>query len=347
MKKSSILILLVALTFLVASCKSTPVAESITPTDSEVSAAIVETPGADIEQFVISDAPAMDPQELTEKFSYIYGYLLADSLMEQGITVNTSFFAMGAEDFAFYLDLRVDMDEINEAFVAFQDLLDGVLDEELFYASPSDDPEMPSSIFELFSYGYGYLIMYNLELSGIEVEMESYNRGIVDAYSYVPLPYTSQQIDDIFLAYQNLLMESYNEFFAAMAAESLALAEQFLAENSTRDEVQVTASGLQYVVKQTGTGPVANFEDQVVVDYLMTFMDGTPGDSSYERGEPTTFAVSNLIPGFIEGLSLMNAGSYYTFYVHPDLAYGPLGNEMIPPNSLLIFEVELHEIIKP
>lgn len=347
MKKSTILILLVALTFLVASCKSTPVTESITPADSQTSVAIVDASDVDAEQFVISTAPPMDAQELTEKFSYIYGHLLAGSLMEQRIDIDTSYFALGAEDFASYLDLRVDMDEINESFVAFQDLLDGELDEELFYASPSADPEVPNSIFEMFSYGYGYLIMYNLQLSGIEVDLVSYNKGVADAYSYVPLAYTSEEVDQIFLAYQNLLMEAYNEIFAAMSAQSLATAEQFLAENLTREEVQVTPSGLQYVVKQTGTGPTANFEDDVVVDYLMTFIDGTPGDSSYERGAPSTFAVSNLIPGFIEGLSLMNAGSHYTFYVHPDLAYGPLGNEVIPPNSLLIFEVELHEIIKP
>ena len=95
-----------------------------------------------------------------------------------------------------------------------------------------------------------------------------------------------------------------------------------------------------------GEGALPTSEDTVKVDYMITFLDGSTGDNSYSRGEPSTFKLANLIPGFAEGVKLMPAGSHYRFYVHPSLAYGEAGNEMIPPNTLLIFDVELHEIVQ-
>lgn len=122
--------------------------------------------------------------------------------------------------------------------------------------------------------------------------------------------------------------------------------EQFLAENKEKEGVQVTESGLQYKVLEEGSGATPGETDEVRVDYEGTLVDGTVFDSSYERGESTTFPVNRVIPGWTEGLQLMKEGSKYMFYIPGDLAYGenpPPGSD-IGTNETLVFEVELHEV---
>ena len=103
-------------------------------------------------------------------------------------------------------------------------------------------------------------------------------------------------------------------------------------------------SGLQYEVIEEGDGAKPTARDKVTVHYKGELTDGTVFDSSYERGEPTTFPVNRVIPGWTEGLQLMRVGSKYKFYIPPDLGYGSRGQGPIPPNSALIFQVELLRI---
>ncbi|PKL14571.1 MAG: hypothetical protein CVV52_01340 [Spirochaetae bacterium HGW-Spirochaetae-8] len=187
--------------------------------------------------------------------------------------------------------------------------------------------------------------MFNLQSQGIIVSLEDYNNGVTDSLAGIALTYTDAQIDELFSAYQERMMNEYTASMEMMAAENLAMADAFLAENATNPDITTTASGLQYQVITQGTGPLPTIEDTVKVDYLITFLDGSTGDNSYARGEPSVFALNSLIPGFVEGVSLMPVGSYYRFFLHPSLAYGEMGNESIPPNSLLVFDVELHEIV--
>jgi FKBP-type peptidyl-prolyl cis-trans isomerase FkpA len=115
----------------------------------------------------------------------------------------------------------------------------------------------------------------------------------------------------------------------------------FLAENITKEGVQVTASGLQYKVITPGTGAKPAASDSVEVNYRGTLLDGTEFDSSYSRNSTASFALSGVIAGWTEGLQLMNVGSTFEFYIKPELAYGPGGGGPIPPNSTLVFTVEL------
>jgi FKBP-type peptidyl-prolyl cis-trans isomerase len=121
-------------------------------------------------------------------------------------------------------------------------------------------------------------------------------------------------------------------------------AESFLAVNGKREGVITTPSGLQYEIVEDSEGELPTAEDTVQVHYRLTYLDGREGDASI-RGIPSTFELEALIPGFREGLMLMPVGSVFKFYVHPSLGYGIEGSTRIEPNTLLIFDVELVEIL--
>jgi len=119
----------------------------------------------------------------------------------------------------------------------------------------------------------------------------------------------------------------------------------FLAENAKKEGVNTTASGLQYTVVEEGTGNTPQATDVVTVHYKGTLIDGTVFDSSIDRGEPISFPLNRVIPGWTEGLQLMKEGGKSTFYIPYELGYGDRGaGQVIPPYSALIFEVELIKI---
>ena len=123
--------------------------------------------------------------------------------------------------------------------------------------------------------------------------------------------------------------------------------EQFLAENAKKDGVKVTASGLQYLVLKSGSGPSPKLTDGVKVHYHGTLINGKVFDSSVERGEPISFPVGGVIPGWVEALQLMKVGDKWKLFIPAKLAYGEQSpGAGIPPNSVLIFEVELLGIEK-
>ena len=142
-----------------------------------------------------------------------------------------------------------------------------------------------------------------------------------------------------------------NEYLQNLETEATKAAkeagEKFLADNKTREGVKVTASGLQYVVEKEGEGAQPTAEDEVTVHYTGRLLNGQVFDSSVQRGEPATFPLNRVIPGWTEGVQLMKEGAKYTFFIPSDLAYGPQGiPNAIPPHSTLIFEVELIKVIK-
>ncbi len=120
----------------------------------------------------------------------------------------------------------------------------------------------------------------------------------------------------------------------------------FLAKNKTRPEVKTTASGLQYEVLREGSGEKPSAKDSVTCHYKGTLLNGTVFDNSYDRGQPISFSLNGVIPGWTEGLQLMSVGSKYKFYIPYTLAYGAFDYGPIPGGSTLTFEVELLEIKK-
>ena len=128
------------------------------------------------------------------------------------------------------------------------------------------------------------------------------------------------------------------------AAMNLAEGRAFLEENKKREGIKTLPSGLQYKVLTDGPGKIPQKTDDVTVYYRGTFVDGTEFDSSRKRKEPATFQVDNVIPGWTEALHLMKEGSKWQLFVPSELGYGERGMGRTPPNSTLIFEVELISI---
>lgn len=130
------------------------------------------------------------------------------------------------------------------------------------------------------------------------------------------------------------------------AAVNIEQGAQFLAENSEREGVKVTDSGLQYLVLKEGTGTVhPSATSQVKVHYQGTLLDGTEFDSSYKRGEPISFKLNQVIKGWQEGLQLMVEGEKVRLFIPYDIAYGKSGSGPIPAGATLIFDVELIDIL--
>ena len=152
---------------------------------------------------------------------------------------------------------------------------------------------------------------------------------------------TQISMEEAQAALQNL-EEAANKEAQMMAAEDGA---KYLEENKARDGVKVTDSGLQYEVITEGDGAKPTPQDTVSVHYAGTLIDGTEFDSSIARGQPAEFPLNGVIPGWTEGLQLMNTGSKYRFVIPSELAYGERGaGQAIGPGATLVFEVELLEI---
>lgn len=195
------------------------------------------------------------------------------------------------------------------------------------------------------SYGMGLILGERMrsDLPDLEMDqfLEGFRHGHADDGSALM---TREEVQTALMTYQQQLQEQQMADGERMADENRAAGEAFLAENGEREEVTVTESGLQYEVLEDAEGDRPIATDQVRVHYTGELISGEVFDSSRERGQPVTFGLNQVIPGWTEGLQLMPEGSRYRLYIPSDLAYGPGGNQAIGPNETLIFDVELLEI---
>ncbi|MCB9170165.1 MAG: FKBP-type peptidyl-prolyl cis-trans isomerase [Flavobacteriales bacterium] len=199
------------------------------------------------------------------------------------------------------------------------------------------------------SYGIGTDIGHNMRSSGLDsLNVDAMAMGIrdgLDSTERFDMEAVRPLIQAYMIAAQKKVMAKEQEAGEA----NLRKGEAWLAENGKKQGVTTTESGLQYEVLQMGTGPKPKADDKVTVNYKGTLIDGTEFDSSYKRGEPATFGVSNVIPGWTEALMMMPEGSRWKLYIPSGLAYGnskgPGGK--LPPNSVLVFEVELLKVGGP
>jgi len=144
-----------------------------------------------------------------------------------------------------------------------------------------------------------------------------------------------------------VLQKFFTQLSQKKSEAAIKEGKDFLAENAKKDNVVTLADGLQYKILKEGSGPKPSATDKVKVHYTGKLLDGTVFDSSVERGEPITFQLNRVIPGWTEALQLMPVGSKWRLFIPSDLAYGERGaGQTIPPNSTLIFDVELLGIEK-
>jgi FKBP-type peptidyl-prolyl cis-trans isomerase FkpA/FKBP-type peptidyl-prolyl cis-trans isomerase FklB len=191
------------------------------------------------------------------------------------------------------------------------------------------------------SYGIGTQIGNNMKQQNISIDPDALVTGMKDALAGKDLKLKPEEIQQALMKMQETAMKKQSEKAEKNKTEGAA----FLEKNKAKAGVKTTASGLQYEVLKEGTGKTPTKADKVSAHYLGTLTDGTKFDSSYDRNQPAEFDVTGVIPGWTEALMLMKEGSKYKLYVPADLAYGPSGRPGIPPNSVLIFEVELLKVM--
>ncbi|MCM2678393.1 FKBP-type peptidyl-prolyl cis-trans isomerase [Echinimonas agarilytica] len=183
---------------------------------------------------------------------------------------------------------------------------------------------------------------------GIELDAKQIEQGIVDGINNNS-QVEEAELQEVLAALESERMEAVQALQAKMEEEQAKATEEakaagvaFLAENAKKEGIVVTESGLQYEVVEAGEGDSPAATDTVEVHYRGTLIDGTQFDSSYDRGQPATFPLNQVIAGWTEGVQLMKPGSKYRFYIPSDLAYGERGaGDSVPGNSTLIFDVEL------
>ena len=191
------------------------------------------------------------------------------------------------------------------------------------------------------SYSLGYQFGQNLKGQGVELNLDVYTSGIRDALTGKESQMTSDEIRATITSLQQRLMAAQQKALKEQAAKNLSDSNAFLAENGKKEGIKTLPSGLQYKALTEGSGKTPKPEDTVTVHYKGTLIDSTEFDSSYKRGQPTTFQVNGVIKGWTEALQLMKEGSKWQLFIPPELGYGERGQGRIPPNSTLIFEVEL------
>lgn len=201
-------------------------------------------------------------------------------------------------------------------------------------AGDSFTSKTPSTVEEKASYAIGVDFGKRLKMQSMgEVDPAFIAKGIKDGLADTSI-FTDEEVEEAITAFTTQVKQN-------IESDNMS----FLAENAQREEVSVTESGLQYEVLSEAEGPKPKATDEVTVHYTGTLIDGTKFDSSVDRGQPATFPLGGVIPGWTEGLQLMSVGSKYKFYIPSELGYGPRGaGNVIPPNSTLIFEVELISI---
>ena len=195
---------------------------------------------------------------------------------------------------------------------------------------------------EKFSYIIGLNMGQNFKAQGETLDPALVARGLTDANNGSKPLLNAQEQQKVISNVQQKIQQKQQQNVALSADKNAVAQAAFLAKNKTKQGVITTASGLQYEVIKPGSGASPSATATVTVNYEGKLLDGTVFDSSYKRGQPATFAVNQVIPGWTEALQLMKPGAEYMLYIPADLAYGKNGIPgTIPPNSMLIFKVEL------
>ena len=191
------------------------------------------------------------------------------------------------------------------------------------------------------SYAIGMMTGHQWKQQEIGFNPDIYVRGIKDSLAGGTTLLTPEQAQQAIEAFKKEFTAKQQQHHAEQATKNKTEGDAFLTANKNKPGVNVLPDGLQYIVLTNGTGTIPTASDTVSVQYRGTLIDGTEFDSSYKRGQPAQFPVGGVIRGWTEALLKMNVGSKWQLFIPSELAYGEQGRPGIPPNAVLIFEVEL------
>jgi FKBP-type peptidyl-prolyl cis-trans isomerase FklB len=211
-------------------------------------------------------------------------------------------------------------------------------------ACGADTPDLKTQK-DKVSYSIGLDIGEKFKKQSIDIDPDFLARGIKDGLSDAKPLMTEEEIKTVMTAFEQELQSKALAHMKEISDKNMKEGSAFLAENKKKEGVVTLPSGLQYKVIKAGTGKKPSATDSVTTQYRGTLVDGTEFDSSYKRGQPATFPVTGVIPGWTEALQLMPVGSKWELYIPSNLAYGSRGaGQTIGPNAALIFEIELLSI---
>ena len=197
------------------------------------------------------------------------------------------------------------------------------------------------------SYGIGLRMGQRMSADGMQIDVAAYAAGLEDAMTGAEAKLSDEEINTEMSAFQERSQAEAEAERVAQAQSNLEAGRAYMEEMSASDDVQTTESGLQYVVMEPGEGDSPVAADSVEVHYEGRLIDGSVFDSSFERGQTVTFGLTQVIPGWTEGLQLMKPGGKFKFIIPPELGYGEGGaGQMIGPNATLLFDVELIAVVK-
>lgn len=205
-------------------------------------------------------------------------------------------------------------------------------------SATSTQPAANASAVAKISYALGYEVAHQ---TPPELDIDSFVTGVRAGHARTKPAYTEEELQKAYTEFQQEMQKKQLQSNQQVQSSS----DNFLNENKAKAGVKTTASGLQYLTTKEGTGKQPQATSVVKVHYTGKLVDGTVFDSSVERGEPIEFPLNQVIPGWTEGLQLMKEGGKATLYIPANLGYGAQGVPgTIPPNSTLIFDVELIEV---
>lgn len=205
------------------------------------------------------------------------------------------------------------------------------------------------------SYILGRSMIQQLRSSEAEIDFKAVTQGVEDEISAKPEKFKPEEVQTIMKSFetearkkQEVAREVKEKARMEKGEKSLKEGKDFLAANAKKDGIKTTPSGLQYKVLSEGSGDAPSKDDSVKVNYEGSLIDGEIFDSSFKRGAPATFGVGQVIKGWTEALTMMKPGAKWELYIPADLAYGDKGTPggPIPPNAVLIFKVDLLEVLK-
>lgn len=208
-------------------------------------------------------------------------------------------------------------------------------------AAPNSNGVTLNTTMDKVSYAIGVNIGQNFKNQGLAINSDAIAQGIKDGLAGNSPLMSQQDMQNTLMDFQKQLIVKRQQDFQQLSTKNKQEGDNFLASNKTQAGVITLPDGLQYKIITAGSGTPPTGQDTVTVNYEGTFINGKVFDSSYQRGKPVTFPVSEIIPGWTEALKLMKPGATWQLFIPPSLAYGERGIGPIGPNQTLLFKVNL------